>query len=225
MTTTNRLPAILLVSLFCATSAISQTPAATPVPPPPQISTQSIDLGHLDGVNYVNNGFGLSLSIPREWVVVTAQSRPDFKDEVKNMVRSDDAAKKSQVQASIDRSSMLLSLTKLPAGQPNNASFMLIAERIPTPAIKDGPDVLRSMKNAMAGTNFNVEFQGEIKTEQISGANFGVVTVKNSSHLGVFSQKIYVTTKHGFALQFFLTYTDSADLPAFDAIVKSVKIK
>ena len=57
---------------------------------------------------------------------------------MKNLVRSENKAKEAQVRESIDRSAILLSLTKLPAGQPDNAGFMLIAERIPTPALKMG---------------------------------------------------------------------------------------
>lgn len=223
MTKMNRFLTFLLTSLFCAATALAQTPPAPPRPldaPAPQ--TKAIDLGQLDGVNYVNDSFGLSLSVPPEWVVV---SRPKFNDELKNLVSSEDQAKQAQLRASIDRSAMLLSLTKLPAGQPNNAGFMLIAERIPTPAIKDGRDVIQTMKRTMTGTNVNVEFQGDVVVEKISGADFGVVTLKNSSQFGVFLQKIYVTVKDGYALQLFFTYTDPSDLPTFDAVIKSVKIK
>lgn len=226
MTKTSKLMSVFLISIFYAATVLAQTQPADPKPADsPTAQTKAIDLGQLDGNKYVNDSFGLSLTTPRDWVVVTAQTRPQFKDEVKNLVLSEDQAKQSQVRASIDRSAVLLSLTKLPAGQPNNAGLMLIAERIPTPAIKDGRDVIQSMKRTMTGTNFNVEFQGDVTVEQVNGAEFGAVTIKNSSQFGVFLQKIYVTVKDGFALQLFFTYTDSSDLPAFDAVIKSAKIK
>ena len=78
MTKTNMLLAILLVSLFCVATAFGQTQPVDPKPAASPAVQKPIDLGQLDGVNYVNQTFGLSLSIPREWVVVTAQSRPNL---------------------------------------------------------------------------------------------------------------------------------------------------
>ena len=34
-----------------------------------------------------------------------------------------------------------------------------------------------------------------------------------------------MTVKNGYALQFFYTYLDEADLPAFDSIMKRVRMK
>jgi len=176
-------------------------------------------------VNYLNDSFGLSLSIPREWVIVSAQQSSQIVDESKKILQARDQSQQTQIEQSIARSTTLLALTKLPAGQPNNASFMLIAERIPSPQIRNGVDVIRAMENVMKGSNFNIEFQGETRTERISNADFAVATIKNSSPHGVFNQKIYVTVKNGFALQFFFTYLDDADLTPYDAIMKSVKLK
>jgi hypothetical protein len=219
MTKTNKfgLPMLVLllaVSAIAQTQPVDQKVVTTAAPP-----TKALDLGQLDGVNYANDFFGLSLSIPREWVVTTAPKN------LKDTLKAESEAQKERVLDSIDRSTVLLALTKLPAGEPNNASFMLIAERIPRPAIKNGLDVIASMKKAMTGTNFKVEFQGEAVTEQISGRDFGVITVKNSSPFGDFQQKIYVTVKQGYALELFFTYTSPADLSTFDAIVKTINLK
>jgi hypothetical protein len=182
-------------------------------------------LGHLEGSDYSNDFFGITLSVPRDWMVVSAQRRGEIVEGSKKMIEAQDKRKQSQVNDSIERSTLLLSLTKLPPGQPANASFMLIAERIPSPSIRTGADVLRSMESLAKGTNFTLEFQGGIRTEQIGGAEFGVATIRNSSPHGVFMQKAYVTTKHGYGLQFFYTYLDDADLAAFDSIIKSVKVR
>jgi hypothetical protein len=182
-------------------------------------------MGHLEGGVYVNDFFGLSLSVPRDWEVISAQRRGELIEESKKALRGQDQKKQAQVNASIERSTILLSMTKFPAGQPSNAAFMLIAERIPSPSIRSGFDVLRAVEALAKGTNFTVEFQGGVRTEQIGGADFGVATIKNSSPYGVFMQKAYVTTKNGYALQFFYTYLDEADLPTLDSIIKSVKVK
>jgi hypothetical protein len=216
---------IILTSAATEASGQPRSGGAPPATPPAAAQVKPLDPGQLEGGEYSNEFFGLTLSVPRDWVVVSARRRGEIVEESKKLLQAQDRQKQAQVDASLGRSTVLLSLTKLPAGQPANASFMLIAERIPTPSIRTGPDVLRSLESLTTGTNFTVEFQGGIRTEKIGGADFGVATIKNSSPHGVFMQKAYVTTKHGYALQLFYTYLSDDDLPALDSIVKSIKLK
>lgn len=218
---------VTLLTLISVTAqlALGQSSQSEKTTLPATVQTQRLDLGQLNGVDCVNSFFGLSLSVPRDWQVVGSERSDQIGEEAKKMLVAENQRKQAQVNESIDRSTSLLSLTKLPAGQPGNASFMLIAERIPSPAIRNGEDVLHALERLAKGTNFKVEFQGGIRTESIGGAEFGVATIKSTSPYGVFMQKIYVTVKNDYGLQLFFTYLDEADLPTFDAIVKSVKLK
>jgi hypothetical protein len=162
--------------------------------------------------------------VPTTWILVSAQQGQTVAEQSSTLVTGDQK-KKEEIDASMQRSFILLSLTKLPAGEPENASFMLVAERLPLPSMKTGVDVIQNMKNAFKGTNFSLEFQGETQTDRIGGADFAVATIKNSSPLGTFMQKIYVTTKDGYALELFYTYTNDADLAALNSIVGTVKMK
>jgi len=225
--TTNFFKLSLVISLFVVgvgTDAIGQSGAAVHPTTPAKTESKLMDRGQLDGVNYRNNFFGLSLSVPQTWVVVSAQRSATIVEQTNKQVTGDQK-KKEVIDDSIQRSVILLSLTKLAAGEPNNASFMLIAERIPSPSIKTGVDVIQSMENAFKGTNYNLEFQAQTQTERVGGAEFGVATVKNTSPNGTFLQKIYVTTKNGYALELFYTYQDDADLAALTSIVGTMKMK
>lgn len=223
--TTNFFKLSLLISLLIVgTDAIGQSSARVQPSPPATVAAKNLDRGELDGVNYANNFFGLSLSVPQSWIVVSAQRSETVVEESSRLVTGDQK-KKEEMDDSIKRSVILLSLTKFPAGQPDNASLMLIAERIPLPSIKTGVDVIEIMKNSFKGTNINIEFQGETQVERIGGADFGVATVKNASPNGTFMQKFYVTTKDGYALELFYTYTNDADLAALNSIVGTMKVK
>jgi hypothetical protein len=210
--------------MIVGTNAIGQSSTRINPAPPDIVESKSLDRGQLDGISSSNNFFGLSLSVPATWIVVSAQ-RGQTVAEQSSMLVTGDQKKKEEIDASMQRSVILLSLTKLPAGEPENASFMLIAERIPLPSMKTGVDVIQGMKSAFNGTNFTIEFQGETQTDRIGGADFGVATIKNSSPLGTFMQKIYATTKNGYALELFYTYTNDADLAALNSIVGTMKIK
>ena len=222
--TTKHFKLSLLISLMIvAANAFAQSSAGVNQAPPAVVETKNLDRGQLDGLNYRNNFFGLSLSVPPTWIVVSAERTKAIVEETGKVVTADQN-KKAQIDASMERSALLLSLTKVPAGQPNNAAFMLIAERMPSPSVKTGADVVELMKKTFTGTNFNIEFQGDTQTERIGGADFAVATVKNTSPSGTFMQKIYVTTKNGYALELFYTYTDDADLAAYNSIVNTMKI-
>jgi hypothetical protein len=206
------------------TDVMAQSGAGISSAAPATVESKIPDRGQLDGVNYGNSFFGLSLSIPQTWVVVSAQRGQTVAEQSSTLVVGDQK-KKDEIDASMQRSLILLSLTKLAAGQPDNASFMLIAERLPAPSIKTGVDVMQNMMNAFKGTNFSIESQGETQTERIGGADFAVATIKNTSPMGTFMQKIYVTTKSGYALELFYTYQNDADLAALNSIVGTMKMK
>lgn len=148
--------------MIVGTDAIGQSGTGVHPTTPADVGSNKLDRGQLDGVNYRNNFFGLSLSVPQTWVVVSAQRTETIVEESKKLATGDEK-KKEELDDSIQRSVILLSLTKLPAGEPDNASFMLIAERIPLPSMKTGVDVIQSMKNAFKGTNFNIEFQIKVR--------------------------------------------------------------
>ena len=159
-----RLLLFLIFIALTAMGAMGQT-ESTPHKPTPSksqanTSHQALDLGVLDGTDYVNNSFRFSLSIPKEWVVATAQRRAEFDQQLKKMVNAPDQKQLDRVQDSLDGSKTLLRITKLPEGQPNNAQFVLIAERLASPSLKTGLDVIEGMRQAMKGTNFVVEIHG-----------------------------------------------------------------
>jgi len=217
------LVALLSMEAMGQTESTSHTP--TPSPSPANGPSQAFDLGQLDGVDYVNNSFRLSLSIPRQWVVATAQRRAEFDEQVKKMVNAPEQKKMAEVEKSIERSKTLLRITKLPEGEPNNAQFALIAERRPSPLIKNGQDVIEMMRRGMQGTNFTLEFLEEVRSETLSGVEFGVANVKVTSPYGVYRQRVYITVSGEYALELFFTYLNDADLASFEEILKSVKFK
>lgn len=205
------------------TESTSHTP--TPSASPANTSQQALDLGELDGSDYVNSSFRFSLSISKEWVVATAQRRAEIDQQLKKMVSAPDQKHLARVEDSLERSKTLLRITKLPEGQPNNAQFMLIAERLASPSLKTGRDVIEAMRQTMKGTNFTVEFIGEVRKETLSTAEFGVADVKVTSPYGNYWQRFYITVRGDYALELFFTYFNDADLAAFSEIVKSVKFK
>ena len=201
--------------------AVQQDP---PPPPKPLPSPRPLDLGRHEGGKYVNDFFGLSFT-PPNWVTSSAAKNAELSETVKSTVTGADNEKPAPLRDSVERSRILLSMTKLPPGQPANASLMLVAERIPSPAVKTGADVFRLLEAGFRNTPFKVEFLSAVRNERIGGAEFAVATIKVASPYGVYMQKIYFTMKKDYSLQFFFTYLEDGDIPVFDAAMKSVVIK
>src|SRR5213078_1804027 len=64
-------------------------------------TAKAVDLGQLNGGNYINNFFGLSLSVPQTWVDGSAQRRDAIAEETKRLLTTSDPAKRAQIEESI----------------------------------------------------------------------------------------------------------------------------
>ena len=201
--------------------AVQQDP---PPPPKPLPSPRPLDLGRHEGGKYVNDFFGLSFT-PPGWLASSAELNAKIGEDAKAMTSTDDKRQEARLHRSIERSRILLSMTKLPPGMPATASLLLVAERIPSPAVKTGADVFRLLEAGFRNTPFKVEFLSAVRNERIGGAEFAVATIKVASPYGVYMQKIYFTMKKDYSLQFFFTYLEDGDIPVFDAALKSFVIK
>ena len=191
---------------------------------PADVTVTTPDRGVLEGSHYTNNFFGMSVSVPPSWVVVSAQRSSEVTQDVRKTITGDQQQLK-QLDDSINRSITLLSLTKLPAGQPDNASIVLAAEKIPSPKIKSPADVLRTMENMKQGTTLVIERLGEIQVQQIGGAEFAISSFKTTLPAITVTQKVYVTVKNGYALELFFTYLNEKDLPTLDSLVQTIKVR
>lgn len=219
-----------------ASAQASQKPAPKPtplkiLPPAPRQTVTADPLGPttatFEGETYHNRYFGLRFETPQKWVLVEAATVKGFVEEGRKVASGGDEKLGKQLGASADRTINLLTIAKHPIGspQPFNATFSCMAELIPTAIIKNGPDYLNTMLRTFAKSQVQMEPQGPIRTEQIGGASFGVLTAKLTAPVGVFMQKYVVTVRKGYALVLVYTYFDEGDVRTFDDIVKSVEVR
>lgn len=221
---------ILLLSLTFAPKSYGQTILGDPKgaqPPPRPIDTKPPDTGRLDGARYVNDFFGFFVEVPQDWVLMDAFTRGDIKRRAKEIIGTEGSEKQEQINASIERTTILFGVSKFPPGstQPFNASFSLIAERVPSAVMRNGADVLRAMQRTFRDARLDVEFQDGIRETKMGGADFAVATARVNIPAGSFMQRHYITVRKSFALQFTYTYLDESDLATFDEIMRTVKFQ
>lgn len=211
---------------------LAQNPPRAKTLPPAEPQTRLGDpvgprSATFEGETYYNRYFGLRFNTPQKWTLVETAAVKGFVEEGRKVAAGDDEKLGKALGASAERTINLLTISKHPIGstQPFNATFSCMAELVPSAIIKTGPDYLDTMLRTFARTQVKMEPQGPIRTQQIGGASFGVLTAKLTAPVGVFMQKYVVTVRKGYALVLVYTYFDEGDLQTFDDIVKSVEVR
>jgi len=227
----------LLATLFVASAASAARAQSAPQksePPPraiiridPEFANPS-DFGKLEGGAYSNDFFGFSLMLPEGWFVLGTDDNKKIMDKGRQAVEeSAPEKKKAGLEASLARTSILLSTSKYRPGTPGpepNAMFVCVAERILTDLVKTGADYLSLGQRSLAGTA-KLEFAGPVRTEKVGGVEFTVADLKLTAGSVVRTRRQYVRIMKGYALILAYVYFDEADLKTFDGVLGTVKFK
>jgi len=189
---------------------------------------EEIDFGSIKDSVYTNNFFGISLTLPTDWII---QNREFFKKTIEvgaeaitgtdeNMKVAFDAAKLNIVP--------LFAVSKHEAGAPvdSNPNLNSLAERIHlAPGIKKGTDYLFHTRKFMEASQMKVSFPNDTTSISLGGREFGVMDVEMNMMGATLKQKHYATVMKGYALQFVITYTKDEELPALQTILDSMKFE
>jgi hypothetical protein len=213
--------ALVLIALTVATlSAHAQT--QPPAPALPEIP----DFGSVSGLTYSNNYFGLSLTIPTGWIVQDSNFKKQISDRGKEVVTSDDPAKKNQLNQAVDNTLNLLTITERQPGTPGplNSMFLCGAEK-PPPGARTDADYMLALKNTLKYSQVPIAIEKDVYTEQIGGLPFAALDFK-TDFSGVFvSQKYFAHIKRDYVLFFIITYDTPEQLKTQREILQSVVLK
>lgn len=227
------LATLLVASAASAARAQSTWQRADPPPPiaygEPKVE-QPFDLGKLEGGAYSNDFFGFSMALPEGWFVLDADDKKKMVDKGRQVVEEGvTEKKKALLEASLARTSILLSTAKHKPGTPlpnPNAMFVCVAERIPADLIKTGADYLSRGQYSSGGTaGMKKEPIGPVRAEKVGGVEFAVVELKLSLGSAVMMRRQYVRIMKGYALSLTYMYVDEADLKTLDELLGTVKFK
>jgi len=227
----------LLATLFVAsmTSAARAQSTRQKSAPPPRATIQidpefanPLDFGRIENGAYSNDFFGFSLMLREGWFVLGADDKKKIADKGRQVIEeSAPQKKKAGLEASLARTSVLLSTSKYQPGTPRpepNAMFVCVAERVRTDLIKTGADYLSQGQRSLSGTA-TLEFVGPVRTEKVGGVEFTVADLKLTVGSVVRTRRQYVRIMKGYALVFAYVYLDEADLKTFDELLGTVKFK
>lgn len=227
------IPATIFLVLMTFGLAPGQAQSGGPPPPPPPAPKETppapIDPGRLEGSRYVNDFFGVSLSVPEGWAVQDSSRRRAMVEKGRELAESSaDERKRAAIEAGLTRVTVLVSAYKYPPNAPApgfNANFTFLAERIPTAVVKTGADYFDLMLRTVQGSQMKMEPTGAGYTVKAGGREFYVRDVRVTYPWGVAAERFSVTLAKNYALVIGYVYMDQEDVKTFDELMRSVTFK
>lgn len=220
----------LIIIMFCGIASQAQPGRAqqeakpTVRVGPMSTETPSAASGVVTDSEYRNDYFGLRITIPQGWIAQGDDVKQRVKETAKAVIVPKDDQNKQELDAAVDRTLNLLTMSKFPLGEPGqlNALVMVVAEAVPLAAT--GPAYMKDLKAALQQTTVPVTVaDGEMET--INGVRFYTVTATLTPGEAVIRQKYYVTLKKGYALGLITSILNESDIDLVNSIMKSVTIQ
>ena len=226
---TTTLIALLLLAASNTGRAQNGGAAAQPPPRPAAQGQTIISQGRLEGSTYSNDFFGVSFTIPKDWVTQDLAAKQAIVDRGREIVHEGaNEKKKAALDAAMNRTYFLLSASKYEQNAPSpdfNALLMCVAERVPTAVIKTESDYITVAMRTLQGSSAKATVEGPVRYVQIGGAKFGLANVRMTIGGMSAMQRYYVRLMKGHAFVFIYTYVDEQDEMILDEFFKSVKFK
>lgn len=220
----------LIVVMFCAIAAQAQPGGVQQEAKPPirvgprSPQTPAAASGVVTDSVFQNDYFGLRITIPPGWTVQGDDVKQKVKETAKNVIVPKSDQNKVELEAAVERTLNLLTISKFPLGEPGqlNALVMVVAEAVPLAAT--GPAYMKDLKAALKQTTVPVTVaDGEVET--INGVRFYTVTATLTPGEAVIRQKYYVILKKGYALGLITSIISESDTDLVNGIMKTVTIQ
>ncbi len=204
---------LLLIAIVWATACGTEPPTIQP------------DDGEIRDGKYVNEFFGLSLTIPDGWAVAGKETEQSMRDIGKENLSGDDSAREAALEVALRVTFQLLTISafEMGAAVQVNPTLVLIAERVShLPGIKSGKDYLFLLSNTLLGGPLPYELTKEPYPIRFAGEEFYRADFALNAPAMTLNQPHIVTIREGFALIVLLSGTDEymAELEEIAASLK-----
>ncbi len=191
-------------------------------------AVDEIDFGAFTQSVYRNNYFGLSVTLPADWIIQDQDAQDRMMKAGVKMVTGDDKNLQLAVKASELNVVNLFSVFNFPVGSPVefNPSIMAVAENMRQfPGIKSGKDYLFHARKLLESSQVKVTFPKEVYPQKLGGVDFDVMAVKIAVGNLVVKQNYYVAIIKGYALGFIISHNTDEELATLQKILDSVTFK
>ncbi|HKV38901.1 MAG TPA: hypothetical protein VJX67_06785 [Blastocatellia bacterium] len=194
---------------------------------PSGVKREKLESGTLEGSTYVNQSLGLTVSIPRTWLVQDSEAQNRLTQRGKNALSGRGKDFDNELAESEANTVILLTLRKYPEGAASdiNPMFMIAAENLDTHAgINTGNDYLAEMKNTMEKGGVKLPLAGAA-SETFGGVVFDSVAGAVSTGKLTVNEKMFATVRKGYAVAAVAVYADPVDWDTIKGVLRSMEFK
>ena len=175
---------------------------------------------------YTNSQFGFTYTFPAGWTVHGDATNKEIMKVGKNLMAGDDPTKKAAYDASVDRTSQLLTVFQYPLGTPVkfNQSIQVISERVDfAPGIRSGKEYLLILESTMKKGTVPVDFADDITEATFGGKQFFRLDDQLHFPSATLHQTFISTRLETHTLSFILTSMTQEDLEKLVSTLNSLK--
>jgi len=186
---------------------------------------KDFDYGKIKNGKYVNSFFGMEMSIPENWFIMSQENLDALIKASGEVAAGDNKELQASVKTTEINSANLLFVSEYEVGSVAlNPYIALVAENVKISGIfiKNSKEYLQRTAKLCEQSQIPYQIIGDITTETINNQEFAVMHIM----LHDFAyQKTYVIYKKDFAIVFTLTYFDDEQKEVLEEIMNSVKFK
>ena len=182
--------------------------------------------GEINGRVYANKFFGLRLTFPEGWFVLSEAGKQAVMESGKTRMKPLSPQEQKMFEQSIDRTYNLLTVGQYFVAPPgkSSATLMCMAEVLPVLNLTSRQYMTFMKENVLPRSTIKYEVVGDIAEEKIAGEEFTLLKLKLDTPVGAMSQEYHVTIRRGFALGFILTYGTEEQYNFLSEVLKSVAL-
>jgi hypothetical protein len=182
--------------------------------------------GTLTGSTYENRYFGLTLTVPAGWQVQDSSFKQQARERGKELVTSDDPAKRAEIIRAADNTLSLLMISEYPVGGsvPFNPMIVCGAEKVPSSMVKD-TDYISALKQTLQFSRVTMSVVKDVYSQTLGGVEFSVIDLALDIQGATVNQSYYAHIMKGYALFFIVVYQTNEQLNAESEILRSVVLR
>jgi hypothetical protein len=177
-------------------------------------------LGEVQGSVYKNKFFGVKLVLPENWLIQEDEFNKFIKQKGSEILKGKTSQVQKSFNQSVQRVTILMTVTKDIVGIANNASLVLATEKINPPMqVRNGYDYMRLMLQSFKLLQLppDYKYSEEIQTEKVGTENFSYINIERNGY----KQGIYATYRKGYAVFFTLQFFNTEDFQKMKTILQN----
>lgn len=194
------------------------------VAPPGDLA--KVDPGRIENSTYINQYFGLKVSLPSGWHVEEREKSEAILQVGSELLKGSDKQFNAAINKSIANTILLFTFTKVPFGPESalQAAVQCGVQRMNNPGTTSYMYML-STKKYLLDSSLHYKITRDIQTQPVGGLDFSVLEAEKTSGNVIVKRKYYCTIRKGLALFFAVTYVTEEDRLVLEKMMQTVKFE